>query len=71
MAKKYYINQYGSKTLYRAPTSSTTNNYTGDQCRACGKTSCKQIWADYYCKVCKKTIPELTCHPKAHYEASK
>ncbi len=69
--KKYYINQYGSKIIYRDSVSSTTNNYTGDQCRVCGKTTCNRVWDDYYCKICKKTIPGFSCHPKAHYEASK
>lgn len=47
--------------------------YDGSYCRKCGKSTevCYSSMNGYYCVVCEKDIPALTCHAKAHHDASK
>lgn len=36
-------------------------------CYICGRKDCLQCLDEYYCVVCKKIVPGLTCHPRTHY----
>ena len=62
-------------TVYQVTTSYDNSAETEirdpDKCPICGKYTCGLIMKDYFCVICKKTIPKLTCHPASHYEASR
>lgn len=47
--------------------------YDGSYCHRCGKSAevCYSSMSGYYCVVCEKDIPALTCHAKAHHDVSK
>ena len=59
----------GLKKAYN-PYASNEPGVPDDKCEVCGKTSCINPMSDYYCKVCKKTIPAYRCHSAAHYGKS-
>ncbi len=65
----YYINDMGLKKAYRSDASGKPGVPDG-KCEVCGKTSCTNRMSDWYCSVCKKTIPAYSCHPREHYRQS-
>ena len=49
---------------------SSPGNWDPDMCPFCLRTDCVNNLYEYYCPMCKKTIPPDTCHPKEHFNAA-
>lgn len=47
-----------------------TEDRDANKCSVCGKKTCCRYFYEYYCVVCKKTIPAHTCHPESHLDKS-
>lgn len=62
---RYYImDGLGIKRVIPDNYSDKTGSY--DRCEKCGREDCGAAMRDWYCVVCKKTIPAHECHDASH-----
>lgn len=64
---KYSVDENGIRwVIPEGYQEGVTENRDGNKCPYCGKTTCCPFSYDYFCVICKKTIPKNTCHPEDH-----
>ena len=63
---KYSVDENGIRWVIPEGYQGVTENRDANKCPYCGKTTCCPFSYDYFCVICKKTIPKNTCHPEDH-----